>query len=158
MDFAEKNVLERKQKGEVINYVWIFYDNDGYPDFDKTFRKIKKLNEKYDGNITWFPCWSNDCFEVWIYHYFEKLTTPLPRKEYIDRINNFLKRNDSKEEYSKTRNDLHHFLTSNGGSIENATKWMKEADNGSDKKPNPSSGIYQFAEYLLAYVNNNNKK
>ena len=84
---------------------------------------------------------------------FEKLNTALSRDEYIKRINSFLKKRGCKEQYSKHNKNLHHFLTSNGGSIEKATKWMKEADSlGCPIKNNPSSGIYQFAEFLLKYI------
>lgn len=154
VDYAERDVLCRKQKGEQIDYVWIFYDKDCYQDFDDAYSKIKNLDEKYSGGISWIPCWSNECFEVWVYHYFEKLTTPLPREDYIKKINSFLKKNECKEKYSKNRKDLHRFLTNNGGDITKAIKWMKEADNGSSIKPNPSSGIYQFAEYIIAYLRN----
>ena len=47
---------------------------------------------------------------------------------------------------------LHHFLTQYGGDIRKATKKKKNKDVNSDIKPNPSSGIYQFAEYILTYI------
>lgn len=154
VEYAHNDVLSRLRKGESIDYVWIFYDKDCFEDFDKAYLMIKNLDSNYKGGISWIPCWSNECFEVWVYHYYEKLTTPLPREEYINKINNFLKSKGCKEKYSKTRTDLHHFLTLNGGDINKAIKWMKEADNGKDKKPNPSSGVYQFAEYIIAYLKN----
>ena len=153
VEYAKQDAINRKHKGETINYVWIFYDKDSYEDFDKAYRDIKELDNCYSGGISWIPCWSNECFEVWVYHYFEKLTTPLPREDYIKKINAFLKRNKCKEKYSKNRTDLHHFLANNGGDINKAIKWMKEVDDGSDIKPNPSSGIYQFAEYIMVYIN-----
>lgn len=153
VEYAEKDVLARKRKKENIDYVWIFYDKDCYEDFDKAYLMIKELDSNFVAGASWIPCWSNECFEVWVYHYFEKLTTPLPRKDYIDKINNFLKRNGCNEEYTKNRKDLHHFLANYGGSIEKAIKWMKDADDGSNKKPNPSSGIYQFADYIAIYLN-----
>ena len=47
---------------------------------------------------------------------------------------------------------LHHFLTENGGDIRKATKLMKNKDTDLYIKPNPSSGIYQFTEFILAYI------
>lgn len=154
VEYAHQDVLKRKKNGETIDYVWIFYDKDSFEDFDKAFKMINTINDN-DSDITWFACWSNECFEVWAYHYFEKLNTPLNRDDYIPKINEFLKKRGCKDEYKKNRTDLHHFLENNGGSIEKAMKWMKEKDDGGDKKPNPSSGIYQFAEYILVYLNNN---
>lgn len=158
VEYARDDVLRRKRKGEVINYVWIFYDKDSFDDFDEAYRLIKSYNDNDSDDITWFACWSNECFEVWVYHYFEKLNTPLDRDDYIPKINEFLKKRGCKEEFTKNRKDLHHFLINNGGDIEKAIKWMKAADNGSDKKPNPSSGIYQFVEYIMVYINKQSKE
>ena len=157
--FAIRNIKQRLKNGETIDYVWIFYDKDEYKDFDDAYKLIQKQNtsESDCGNndITWFSCWSNQAFEVWLYHYFENLTTSLDRKYYEGKINAFLKRNGCKEKYSKTRHDIHHFLENNGGSIERATELMKKKDlEHKNEKPDPSSGVYQFAEYILAYIKN----
>ena len=157
VDFAIQDVEARKRKQEVINYVWIFYDKDDFRDFDKAFRIIKAQDER-DADIEWKACWSNECFEVWVYHYFESLEAPIKRDEYIPKINAFLKRNKCKKTYEKNRTDLHHFLSENGGDIRKATQLMKNKDVPSDIKPNPSSGIYQFAEFILAYIDDKKSK
>lgn len=156
VEFAIDDVSNRRRKGETIDYVWIFYDKDDYADFDKAYKLIIGQNEKNSDvdsfGTSWKACWSNECFEVWVYHYFENLQSEIKRDKYIPKINVFLKNNGCKETYSKNRLDLHHFLTSFGGDIRKATKLMKNKDVKSDVKPNPSSGIYQFAEYLLVYI------
>lgn len=53
---------------------------------------------------------------------------------------------------------LHHFLSLYGGDIRKATQLMKNKDVDSDIKPNPSSGIYQFTEFILAYIQQNERK
>ena len=151
VNYAIKNVEERKRNQEVITNVWVFYDKDDYNDFDEAFLLVQKQNE-IDADIEWKACWSNECFEVWIYHYFENLETPIKREEYIKKINSFLKRNKCKIEYTKNMTGLHHFLTENGGDIRKAMRLMKNKDVDSYIKPNPSSGIYQFAEFILAYI------
>lgn len=156
VNYAIKDVEKRKRKQEVITNVWVFYDKDDYKDFDKAFRLIREQDE-LDADIEWKACWSNECFEVWIYHYFENLETPIDREQYVKKINAFLKRNGCPKEYKKNIKDLHHFLTQYGGDIRKATQLMKNKDINSDIKPNPSSGIYQFAEFILAYINNKNK-
>ena len=161
VEYAISDVIERRNDGETIDYVWVFYDKDEYEDFDDAYRLIIKQNsngEAYSNGTTWFACWSNECFEVWAYHYFENLESELNRSQYIKKINAFLKKNGCKEEYTKNRKDLHQFLTNNGGDIRLAMRLMKKKDEGNpDPKPNPSSGIYQFAEYILAYIDNKNK-
>lgn len=167
VDYAIEDVKRRRINNETIDHVWIFYDKDDFVDFDDTYKKIIQLNNlplehpndsPCDENGTaWHACWSNECFEVWIYHYFENLETPLHRNEYIKKINSFLKNRGCSKEYSKNKKDLHTFLENNGGSIDNAIKWMKNKDNNGDIKPNPSSGIYQFAEYVFKYIKNKNQ-
>lgn len=162
VDFAFNDVCSRRIKGETIDFVWIFYDKDSFDDFDEAYIEIAKMNDKHNGNdkiipcdmfdTSWNACWSNECFEVWIYHYFENLNTPLSRDDYIDRINRFLKRNGCKTEYSKNLNELHTFLESYGGSLELAIKLMKNKDVEGNIKPNPSSGVYKFAEYIQTYL------
>lgn len=88
INFACKDVKRRLKKNETIDNVWIFYDKDDFLDFDGASPKIKSLNKKYPG-IEWYDCWSVECFEVWLYHYFENLVVPLSRKQYIDKINHF---------------------------------------------------------------------
>ena len=156
VNFAINDVRERRRQ-DIINNVWIFYDKDDYQDFDEAFRLIKKQNEN-DGDIEWNACWSNECFEVWVYHYFENLETPIKREQYIKKINSFLKRKGCKEEYVKNMSGLHHFLTQYGGDIRKAIRLMKSKDVSSDIKPNPSSGIYQFAEFLMTYIDDKTKK
>ena len=151
VNFAIEDVKRRRLKNESIDYVWVFYDKDDYQDFDDAYRIIKKQNVN-DNETEWFACWSNECFEVWVYHYFENLETPIEREQYIKKINAFLKRNKCPKEYKKNMEGLHHFLTQYGGDIRKATQLMKNKDVGSDIKPNPSSGIYQFAEFILAYI------
>ena len=151
VEYAIKDVEERKRKQEFITNVWVFYDKDDYKDFDKAYRLIKAQDRK-DADIEWKACWSNECFEVWVYHYFENLETPIEREQYIKKINAFLKRNNCPEKYKKNMKGLHHFLTKNGGDIRKATQLMKSKDIDSDIKPNPSSGIYQFAEFILTYI------
>ena len=151
--YAIKDVEERRRKQEFITNVWVFYDKDDYKDFDEAFRLIKEQDKLY-ADIEWRACWSNECFEVWVYHYFENLETPIQRDDYIKKINYFLKRNGCKKGYSKNMKNLHHFLTENGGDIRKAVQFMKGKDVKSDSKPNPSSGIYQFAEFILTYIDN----
>lgn len=156
VNFAIKDVKKRRENNQSVDYVWIFYDKDSFDDFDEAYRLIK-VQDKVDKEAEWNACWSNECFEVWVYHYFENLTTPIKRSQYIEKINSFLKKNGCDEKYTKNMEGLHHYLSKWGGDIRKAVKLMKSKDSDSDIKPNPSSGIYQFAEFILAYIDDKNK-
>ena len=167
VDYAREDVEKRRISGETIDHVWIFYDKDEFNDFDETYKRIRLLNNKptVDGETPcdehgtqWHACWSNECFEVWLYHYFENLVVPMDRKEYIKRINGFLKRNGCKESFEKNIENPHTLLISGGGSIDRAYKLMKQKDVDGDVKPNPSSGVYLFIEYIKKYLDNKNDK
>ena len=108
VEYAKRDVEKRKRKHEIITNVWIFYDKDDYKDFDKAYRLIREQDE-LDADIEWCACWSNECFEVWVYHYFENLDTPINREQYIKKINAFLKRNKCPKEYKK---NIFWFITS----------------------------------------------
>lgn len=168
VEFAIKDVNKRRAKGETIDHVWIFYDRDDFKDFDETFIKIKKLNNLPSENknqipcdinhTAWHACWSNECFEVWLYLYFENLVNPLSRKQYISKINSFLKARGCNETFKKNTKHPHSFLTKNGGSVQKAIRFAKKKDNNKDQKPNPSSGVYQFAEYIQRYIEDGQTK
>ena len=155
--YAINDIKERRENHQNVDYVWIFYDKDSFDDFDEAYSLIK-AQDKADKDAEWNACWSNECFEVWVYHYFENLTTPIARNQYIKKINSFLKSHGCEEKYTKNMEGLHSFLTKNGGNIRKAVQLMKKKDVDSDIKPNPSSGIYQFAEFLLAYIDEKAKK
>lgn len=151
VNYAISDVKKRLMNHETIDYVWIFYDKDDYQDFNEAYKLIIDQNN-INSDVEWKACWSNECFEVWVYHYFENLETPISRDQYITKINAFLKKHGCREKYAKNRLDIHHFLSKNGGDIRKAMRLMKNKDVASDNKPNPSSGIYQFAEFILAYI------
>ncbi len=152
VNFARDDVKKRLAKGETVDNVWIFYDKDEFVDFDVASPKIKSLNKNHP-NIKWYDCWSVECFEVWLYHYFENLVVPLPRRQYIEKINKFLKDHNSAEKYTKTCDHIHKLLTDNGGDIKRAIKFMSQKSNLSLlPRPNPSSGVWMFAQFVISYI------
>ena len=150
--FAYNDVKNRLKEDETIDNVWIFYDKDDFVDFDAASPKIKSIKRKMP-EIEWYDCWSVECFEVWLYHYFENLVVPLPRDEYIDKINNFLKDRGANEKYTKKCDHIHKLLTENGGDIKRAIKLMsKKSDLALIPRPNPSSGVWVFADFVTSYI------
>lgn len=164
---AEKDVQKRMKKGETIDCVWIFFDKDSFDDFDKACQLIEDKNNKEhrnafgeladSNNITWHSCWSNECFELWIYLHFENLESAISRKLYIDKINKFIRTKGFKNEtYSKNKKDLLKFLVKVNASFELADRLAENKDPGEGKiKPNPSTGIYNFQKRFLKYIDLN---
>lgn len=158
--FVLKDVESRLEKKEKIDHVWIFFDKDDFPkkNFLAAHEMIEKMNDSHTKNsdgffydtmthISWHSCFSNEAFELWYCLYFHSIKTTMHRKEYIHFLNQRLK----KGAYSKTRQDMHQYLTSNGGNIQKAIERAKKLS-GQKECDNPSTGVYQFAEYFLAYM------
>jgi hypothetical protein len=166
LEYAEKDVKQRLDKKQKINYVWIFYDKDSFSkdSFNNTFIKMntKNVEKNDDGDycdingVRWVPCWSNECFEIWPLLHFGRMESALSRNLYIPKINEFLKRFGCKEEYSKNCKYIYTLL-SDYGNVANAIKFAKDLDlklTDPNIKENPSTGVYQFVEYFIKYLEN----
>ncbi len=162
---AERDVAKRMEKGETVHAVWIFFDKDSFDDFGEAYRSIigkrVKGHENPHGfpadenDVAWIPCYSNECFEVWPYLHFEDLTAELPRKDYIPKINSFIHARKKKASYTKSIKNLHQFLRDCGGDVKKAIAFAKRKTKklaDMDPRPNPSTGIYIFAEFFTAYI------
>lgn len=158
---AKKDVKLRISKGELINHVWVFFDQDDFPRdyFINAHKMIINMNNssrlnadgfKYDKetNISWHSCFSNECFELWYCLYFGFYDGAYTRKDYKRILNTKLTKGGS---YSKTKDDMHQHLIMNGGSIESAIKNAKKLS-GLNDLINPSTCVYEFAEYFKSYM------
>ena len=167
---AEIDVASRMKRGETVHAVWIFFDKDSFDDFDEECRRIENKhveghynhhNQPADENdVAWIPCYSNECFEIWVYLHFEDLHSALSRKAYIPKINSFIQARGHHKSYSKSEQNLFQFLQECGGDIEKAIRYAKrkvENLKPDEPKPNPSTGVYLFAEFFLAYIKNEPK-
>jgi len=152
IDFAIADTIQRIGKNERVDAVWLFYDKDSFPDFDKATKRIFSFDAQHYLSIPWYACWSNECFELWYYLYFNNLSSALHRSQYLPKINSFLKPAGG-HPFAKNTPQPHDFLTSRGGSIDNAIHFASSMDKKPNyyKKPNPSTGIYRFAKYMKTY-------
>jgi hypothetical protein len=157
VDFAEHDVEKRRKKGETINYVWIFFDKDSFSDFDAANKRIFLKNDDGDSDrfgTEWCSCWSNECFELWLYFYFHDLSSSLHREQYLPKINSFLNPS-SGVIFEKNTPEPHTFLVKHGGSLQSAINFAEKKDAdpiGCSPKPNPSSGVYKFARHIVNYL------
>ena len=162
---AESDVALRLARGEHIDAVWLFFDRDSFDDFDDAYQRIVRKRVPSHSNahgmggdendIAWVACWSNECFEVWVYLHFEDLSSQLPRKDYIPKINGFIKARGHKGHYEKNKEELMPFLIECGGDMKKAIQRAKNKIRNipdDEKRPNPSTGVYQFAEFFSAYL------
>lgn len=159
---AELDVQKRLKSGQRIDCVWILFDKDSFGDFDDACKIIESKNKKEylnkdqdfadENKITWHCCWSNEAFEVWVYLHFEDLNTPLPRDDYITRINKFIKDRKLNGIYKKSLENLYDFLANNGGDVNKAINLAEKKDPKTNcTKPNPSTGIYKLVKYFKNY-------
>lgn len=159
---AEKDVNKRLKNNEQINHVWIMFDKDDFTHFDEahnlilTLNNSKKLNVdgfKYQEStkISWHSCWSNESFELWLCLYFTYYTSANSRKDYITHLEEIKPLKDTGFIYEKNLVDIHDTLVLNGGSIQRAIKFAKKLEKANNIA-NPSTGMYQFAEYFLPYM------
>lgn len=84
---AKKEVERRLASGNPpYYYVWLVFDKDEFPDFDRTILEIEALDATADPQKRrphWFAAWSNEAFELWYLLHFQDITGgPLSRKGY----------------------------------------------------------------------------
>lgn len=162
--YAEKDIKKRLQKKEHIDHVWVFFDKDDFPfeDFNIAHKTIQKMNNSKDLNldgfkynnktgIAWHSCWSNEAFELWLCLYFHYIESSLSREQYKEHLNNIPSLKKIGFNYEKKLSGIHKLLQENGGVMKNAIKHAKKLEelNGIQ---NPSTGVYQFAEYFQLYM------
>lgn len=164
VEYAIKDVNERLKKHEFIDHVWLFFDKDSFPkeDFYNAHKKIIGLNNSENENvygfkyqkengIVWHSCATNEAFELWLCLYFDNIQNSMGRKDYIVHLNNIQKLKNIGFNYEKNQKDIHQILSANGGNIKNAIKWAKKLCENNILE-NPSSYIYEFAEFFYPYL------
>lgn len=167
VEYAENDVKKRLKTKEIINHIWIFFDKDEFSqdDFNNAHKIICSKNnsnkKNIDGfnfeketSITWHSCWSNEAFELWLCLYFNYLEAKMNRKQYIEKINNVPELRKIGFNYEKNLENIHTTLIKHGGSLKNAIKFSKRL-NSNNLIYNPSTGVYQFAEFFYKYLEEN---
>lgn len=167
-NYAYEDVVKRKNQGQKIDHVWIFFDKDDFDDFQNAYDMICRLNDsdklgdsnKYNSDgllyniatgATWHACWSNQCFELWLCLYFSYYTSANNRDAYRHHLERIPKLKKQSFKYEKNIKCIHDILIRNGGSLSNAISYAKKLfdSNGTGE---PSTGVYLFAEYFKNYL------
>jgi len=98
-----KNDLEKDNDFE-FDSVWVVFDKDDFKDFNDAINLAKQYKFK--------PAWSNEAFELWYYLHFEYLDTAIGRHDYIQKLQNLIRKkiNDPSFKYHKNDRDFYSLL------------------------------------------------
>ena len=163
--YAEKDVKKRLKDSQQnnIDHVWIFFDKDSFDNFEEAHNLILNKNTKEKINseglpsenntgIVWHSCWSNECFELWLWLYYDYCESQIQRKDYKKKLEDQSALKKIGFKYEKNLEGIHTLLQHNNGNVKNAIKNAKKLNkiNGINC---PSTGVYCFMEYFLPYMN-----
>lgn len=161
LERAELAVRKERENKHTVDDVWIFLDKDSFGDFDEACRSIEKKNTTVDSNgeardmlgTRSHCCYSNQCFELWVYLHFNDLHSKIGREKYIEKINSFIARINPKETYTKNKETLYDFLPTVGGNVDKAIKLAKKLDiEYGVNREEPSTKVYEFVEFFRKYM------
>ena len=143
----------KKETGYSAQYrePWIVFDKDEVADFDKIV--INSINEGINVG------WSNPCFEIWLFAYFQNLPTIIDSKICCEKFGNLFKQKTHLE-YSKSDKYLYKHVSKNGDekkAIERAKKREESFIKDGINKPSemcPCTTVYK----LISEIHNRIKK
>ena len=95
-----KKIQEKLEHERQVSFdrVWLVFDKDEFPDFNKAIAKAKK--EKMN------CAWSNQAFELWYVLHFQYLDTGVDRKQYIEMIEDKVRKVLKSKTFKYEKNDV----------------------------------------------------
>lgn len=123
--------------------VWVVFDKDSFSQqqFNRSFDLAKPHTDV-------FPCWSNECFELWYLLHFSYRDTGLGRKEIYKRLST----NHLGSEYDKGDQSVFEKLKPRiQQAIDNAKRLAYENSIQKDPHRNPSTRVHELVELLQGY-------
>lgn len=95
-----KKIQEKLEHERQVSFdrVWLVFDKDEFPDFNKAIAKAKK--EKMN------CAWSNQAFELWYVLHFQYLDTGVDRKQYIGMIEDKVRKASKSKTFKYKKNDV----------------------------------------------------
>ncbi|GAX37701.1 RloB family protein [Nodularia sp. NIES-3585] len=124
------------------NQVWCVFDRDDCPkeDFNNAIANANQAGFKV--------AYSNEAFELWYVLHFEFLNTGIPRKDYITKLNNFLKK-----KYKKNSDSIYEDLVDKQATaIKNAKNLLKIYNPHKPESDNPCTTVHKLVEELNKYI------
>ena len=148
-----KNAEEKVKKIErdqnlIVDYVWILFDKDDFPD-ENFNNAINKINSLSNSNKKYFALWSNSCFELWLLLNFMYLQSDIARSEYFDKLSECLN-----EKYKKNDSEIFGKILLKKGNLKqaiiNANRLLD--NNLSPSKNVPATTVSKFFEFYNKYL------
>jgi hypothetical protein len=132
---------ELKAQGD-YDQVWCVFDRDDWPkqDFNNAIANAERAGFKV--------AYSNEAFELWYVLHFEFLNTGLPRKDYIAKLDNLLKK-----KYKKNSDTIYEEIENlQPTAIKHAKNLLKQYNLCNPESDNPSTTVHLLVEALNEFI------
>ena len=95
-----KKLREKLDRERMVPFdrVWLVFDKDEFKDFNKAIAKAKKEGMNC--------AWSNQAFELWYVLHFQYLVTGVDRKQYIEMIEDKVRKASKNKKFEYKKNDV----------------------------------------------------
>ncbi|BAZ29757.1 abortive phage resistance protein [Cylindrospermum sp. NIES-4074] len=132
---------ELKAQGD-YDQVWCVFDRDDWTkqDFNNAIANAEREGFKV--------AYSNEAFELWYVLLFEFLNTGLPRKDYIAKLDNLLKK-----KYKKNSDTIYEEIENlQPTAIKHAKNLLKQYNPCNPESDNPSTTVHLLVEALNKFI------
>lgn len=137
-DSLVERAMELKQSDD-FDQVWVVFDRDSFP--AGRFNRAIQLAESNGIQVAY----SNEAFELWYVLHFEYLQVGLPRKDYVHKLNSYLKR-----AYQKNSKTMYTDLKAHMDTARrHAAKLLAIYPKPNPEQDNPSTKVHLLIEELL---------
>ena len=94
-----KKIREKLERERPVSFdrVWLVFDKDEFKDFNKAIEDAKKEGMNC--------AWSNQAFELWYVLHFQYLVTGVDRKQYIEMIEDKVRKASKNKKFEYKKND-----------------------------------------------------
>lgn len=94
-----KKIREKLERERMVPFdrVWLVFDKDEFKDFNKAIEDAKKEGMNC--------AWSNQAFELWYVLHFQYLVTGVDRKQYIEMIEDKVRKASKSKKFKYKKND-----------------------------------------------------
>ena len=125
-----KKLREKLEHERQVSFdrVWLVFDKDDFKDFNKAIADAKKEGMNC--------AWSNQAFELWYVLHFQYLDTGVDRKQYIEMIEDKVRKASKNKKFEYKKNDVgfYQILKEHGEEEQAIKRAQKLRENMGEKK------------------------
>ena len=125
-----KKIQEKLEHERQVSFdrVWLVFDKDEFKDFNKAIEDAKKEGMNC--------AWSNQAFELWYVLHFQYLDTGVDRKQYIEMIEDKVRKASKSKTFKYKKNDVgfYQILQAHGDEEQAIKRAQKLRENMGKKK------------------------